>query len=144
MLLWPSVLNNLGNNAKYYYNTFMLTFFIMKTFSQHKKCLLHLWYLTVWKCVASLRQYYKLLSTRTWDCSVLPSVLWVVDHQEEHPACKNWVLGCWCGYLSEARCRLSSWFHYIPKPCHLLPHLNLDWFYLSTTGLAKLFWNRGH
>ena len=26
--------------------------------------------------------------------------------QEEHLACKNWVAGCWHGYLSEARCRL--------------------------------------
>jgi len=30
--------------------------------------------------------------------------------QEGHPACKNWVVGCWCGYLSGARCRLA----YVP------------------------------
>ena len=30
----------------------------------------------------------------------------VVGHQEEHPARKNWVLRCWCGYLSGVRCRL--------------------------------------
>jgi len=47
---------------------------------------------------------------------------------------------CWCGYLSGARCRL---FVYgpadataIPKPHHLLPHLNPDWFYLSCTSFA--------
>ena len=28
----------------------------------------------------------------------------------------------------------------IPKPYHLLPHLNLDWFYLSGTGLPILSW----
>ena len=46
---------------------------------------------------------------------------------------------CWCSYLSGARCRL---FPYgpadataIPKPHHLLHHLNPDWFYLSGTGL---------
>jgi len=27
--------------------------------------------------------------------------------QEGHPACKNWVVGCWHGYLSGARCRLA-------------------------------------
>ena len=28
-----------------------------------------------------------------------------VARQEEHPTCKNWVMGCWCAYLSGARCR---------------------------------------
>ena len=31
----------------------------------------------------------------------------VVWRQEGHPACKNRVMGCWCGYLSAARCRLA-------------------------------------
>jgi len=26
----------------------------------------------------------------------------LVGHQEEHLACKNKVVGCWCGYLSGA------------------------------------------
>jgi len=30
----------------------------------------------------------------------------LVVHQEEHLACKNWVMRCWCSYLSAARCRL--------------------------------------
>jgi len=62
--------------------------------------------------------------------------------QEAHPACKNWVMRCWCGYLFGARCRL---FPYgpadataIPKPHHLLPHLKKDWSYLSGTGLPRL------
>jgi len=29
----------------------------------------------------------------------------LVGRREGHPACKNWVVGCWRGYLSEARCR---------------------------------------
>ena len=32
-----------------------------------------------------------------------------VGRQEEHPACKNWVMRCWCGYLSGARCRLFAY-----------------------------------
>ena len=50
--------------------------------------------------------------------------LLVWHQEEEHPACKNWVMRCWCGYLSWKRCRLklilidrccmwSSWCH-----CH--------------------------
>ena len=31
----------------------------------------------------------------------------LVGRQEGHPTCKNWVVGCWCGYLSGARCRLA-------------------------------------
>jgi len=30
-----------------------------------------------------------------------------------------------------------------PKPRHLLPHLNPDWFYLSDTSLHSLSWKRG-
>jgi len=37
--------------------------------------------------------------------------------QERHPACKNWVVGCWHGYLSGASCRLA----YVPTDaCHSL------------------------
>ena len=40
----------------------------------------------------------------------------LVGRQEEHPACKNWAVGCRRGYLSGARCRLAdSWCH-----CHSL------------------------
>ena len=31
----------------------------------------------------------------------------LVGWQEGHLACKNWVVGCWCGYLSGAMCRLT-------------------------------------
>jgi len=51
---------------------------------------------------------------------------------EEHPACKNWLMRCWCSYLSGARGRS---FAYGPAdasasthPHNLLPHLNPDWF----------------
>ena len=37
-----------------------------------------------------------------------PSALTLlVGQQEGHTACKNWVVGCWRSYLSEARCRLA-------------------------------------
>jgi len=35
------------------------------------------------------------------------ALMLLVGRQEGHPACKNWVVGCWCGYLSGARCRFA-------------------------------------
>ena len=29
----------------------------------------------------------------------------LAECQEEHPACKKWVMRSWCGYLSGARCK---------------------------------------
>jgi len=31
----------------------------------------------------------------------------LVERQEGHLACKNWMVGCWCGYLSWVRCRFA-------------------------------------
>ena len=31
----------------------------------------------------------------------------LVGQHEGHPACKNRVVGCWCGYQSGAKCRLA-------------------------------------
>ena len=43
----------------------------------------------------------------TWLESVAFSALTrLAGRQEEHPACKNCVMRCWCGYLSGARCIL--------------------------------------
>jgi len=33
----------------------------------------------------------------------------LIGHQEEHLACKKWMMRCWRGYLSRARCK---WFAY--------------------------------
>ena len=40
-------------------------------------------------------------------------------------------------------CIWSSWCHCIPKPHHLLSHINADWFYLSGSSLPRLSWKRG-
>ena len=51
----------------------------------------------------------------------------------------------WLSVWSEVQivCIWSSWCHCIPKPHHLLPRLNPDWFYLSGTDLPRLSWKRG-
>ena len=72
----------------------------------------------------------------------------LVGRQEEHPACKNWAMRCWFGYLSiylsGARCRL---FAYGPGDAtafqKTMPHLNQDWFHLSWTSLPRLSWKEG-
>ena len=76
------------------------------------------------------------------------AVTLLVGHQEEHPACKNRVMRCWCRYLSGVRCRLFAYgpadATAVPKPGHLFAHLNPDWFYFSSPGLPRLSWKRGH
>ena len=58
--------------------------------------------------------------------------------QEGHPACKNCMVGCWRGCLEWGADCLHMWSSWcIPKPNHLLPHLNPDWFYLSYAGLPR-------
>ena len=70
-----------------------------------------------------------------------------LGRQEEHPACRDWAMGCWCSDLPGARCILFAYgaadATAIPKPHSLLPHLNPDWFYLSGTGLLRLSCKRG-
>jgi len=65
----------------------------------------------------------------------MPSVLWhcwLGGRKGIWPV-KNWAVGCWCGYLSGARCRLA----YSPADATathcLLIQQNPDWFYLSGT-----------
>ena len=39
--------------------------------------------------------------------SAFSALTLLVGWQEGHPACKNWAVGCWRGYLSGTRCRLA-------------------------------------
>jgi len=64
----------------------------------------------------------------------------LTGRHEQHPACKSWLMRCWCGCLSGERCRLFAYSPadatVSPKPHCLLRHLNPDWFYLSGTGVV--------
>ena len=79
-------------------------------------------------------------------CYAFSALTLLVWWLKEHPACKNWLMRYWCGYPSGARCRLFAYgpadATAIPKPHHVLPHLNPDWFYLSGTGIPKLSWKK--
>ena len=69
----------------------------------------------------------------SWLCRIaVPSVLWhcwLGSRKGIRPV-KNWVVGCWHGYLSGARCRLACGPVDATATHCLLLHLNLDWFCL--------------
>ena len=39
--------------------------------------------------------------------NLVSALTMLVEQHEGHPACKNWVVGCWRGYLSGARCKFA-------------------------------------
>ena len=73
-----------------------------------------------------------------YTCLAFSALPLLVGRQEEHPACKKLsdeVLA-WLSVWSEVQ--IACMHTVIPKPSHLFPHLNPDWFYLSRTGLPRL------
>ena len=59
--------------------------------------------------VLHLQQPSKFCFIVNFIITILPSVLWrcwLGGRKGIRPV-KNWVVGCWCGYLSGARCRLA-------------------------------------
>ena len=57
------------------------------------------------RTVARLYRHKKVLRS-FYAFSAMTLLVW---HREKYPACKNWVMRCWCGYLSAARCRLFAY-----------------------------------
>jgi len=62
-------------------------------------------YRNVHQCVTDFVVFY------FWEnrSSAFSALTLLVGRQEEHPAYKNWLMRCWCGYLSGARCRLFAY-----------------------------------
>ena len=64
-----------------------------------------------------------------------------------HPACKKLSDEMLVCYLSSVTCGLLAYgpadATAIPKPYHILRHLNSHWFYLSDIGLPRLSRKRG-
>jgi len=54
-----------------------------------------------------------------WFHRTFSALTLLVGCQEEHLACKNWMMRCWCGYLSGTRCRL---FAYGPVDAAAVPN----------------------
>jgi len=53
----------------------------------------------VWPCVCMCDSSYKFLPSVLWCC-------WLGCRKGIWPV-KNWVVGCWCGYVSGSRCRFA-------------------------------------
>jgi len=75
---------------------------------------------------------------------VFSAVMLLIWWQEGHPACKNWVVRYWHGYLSGVRCK---WFAYgsadaTATPSSLAP-VKSRMVYLSHAGLPRLSWKKG-
>ena len=102
----------------------------------------HFWQLV--HCIELLLTPLPLPQTSCGHLTAFCALTLLVGRQEERLACKNWVIRCWCGYLSGARCGLFAFgpadATAIQKPHHLLPHLNPDWFYLCGTSVPWLSW----
>jgi len=102
------------------------------------------WWILYIICIANVRIVVSaVMLFIIYFVSCLTLLVW---QQEGHPACKKMsdeVLA-WLSVWSEVPivCVWSSWCFYTPKPRHLLPHLNSDWFYLSGTGLPRLSWKK--
>ena len=68
----------------------------------------YLWNLACW-CILVPRTWHKVKFSISDNLTCRPSVLWrcwLGGRKGIRPV-KNWVVGCWCGYLSGARCRLA-------------------------------------
>jgi len=84
------------------------------------------------------------LITTVFRVDFLPWHCWLGIKNSIWPV-RNWVIRCWCGYLSGARCK---WFAYGPAnatatPFSLAP-VKSRMVYLSGAGLPGLSWKRGH
>jgi len=75
--------------------------------------------------------------------STLSAFTLLAGRQEEHPSCKNWVMRCWCGYMSGARYRLFAY-----GPADATASLSSLALFKSRlvlpfgTGLPRLSWKR--
>ena len=104
-------------------------------------CICHLVSRILLRCrlVSSYNTYFVFF--HIWDYSSIALTL-LVGCQEDHLACKNWVMGCCCGYLSGARCIWSSWCHCHPQTSTSLTSFKSRlvlpfWYWLAPIVLEK-------
>jgi len=75
--------------------------------------------------------------SQTW--TAFSALTLLVGRQEGHPACKNWVVRYWRGYLSGAKCK---WCAYSPADAIAIPSslapVKSRMVYLSAAGLPRL------
>ena len=98
-------------------------------------------YVLVEMCDEKAQTTVKSIISQVQQCFSALTLL--VGWQEGHPACKNWVVRYWRGYLSGARCK---WFAYGPADATVTPSslapVKSRMVYLSGTGLPRLSWKK--
>jgi len=82
-------------------------------------------------------QFYVHSTSDHWVNVAFTALMLLVRRQEGIRPVKNWVVGCWRGYLSGVRCRFA-YAQLMPLPltisCYSKSRLALpSWFYLSRT-----------
>ena len=82
--------------------------------SVKSRSVLPFWYRLTWVVLdKGLLNVCSMLLLWMWEISfllfVFTALTLLVGCQEEHPASKNWVMRCWCGYLSGVRYRLFAY-----------------------------------
>jgi len=86
----------------------------------------------------------KLVTVWSHNVALNSTLTLLVGQQERHPACRNWVVRYWHGYLCGARCK---WFAYGPADATVTPSslaaVKSRMVYLSGAGLPRLSWRKG-
>jgi len=71
---------------------------------------------SAWPSITGMHTEHKQKTVSKWFSNAFLTLTLLAGCQEEHLASKNWVIRCWCGYLSgevQMICIWSSWCH-----CH--------------------------
>ena len=98
-------------------------------------CRCHLSVITTTLSSCSVCLLHTQLHSLLWHC-------WLGISKSMPVKIEQWGVGMAIFLERDADCLWSSRCHCIPKPHHLLPHLNPEWFYLSGTDLHRLSWKR--
>ena len=82
-----------------------VTFHVFMTYALHCSSPYHLipWSIARWSSDFSVT----VILFKIKNFCAFSALTLLVGRQEGHPVVKNWVVRCWCGYLSGARCRLA-------------------------------------
>jgi len=96
-----------------------------------------------WDADLLVHPVYTQFCSSTYCLIAFSSLTLLVGCQEDQLACKNWVMRCWHGYLSGAKCK---WFAYVPADASAIPSslasLKCRMVYLFGTGFPRLSWKR--
>ena len=143
----PRAWNRLSTDLKLLCSTDLFcrkpeTFLFESVFGYQWTC----WFVSWWALRLSLPvgTQYKYLTVTVGKFYAFRVLILLVRQQEGHPACKNWFMRCWCGYLSGMTCK---WFAYGPANANAtsssLASVKSRMVYLSGTSLPRLSWKEG-